>query len=151
MNKKIIILILAVFCIISTILVSVFGKVPEDNTRIAVESISFIDPTQKDNQCQLNENGTKIIYIERGTTQYQLHYVINPTDASEQEVYFELYSNSDVTEIATVSETGLITFYHEATVTVQIFSNTYDFKKDIVIIEFKGPGHTVVPDDDDPF
>lgn len=151
MNKKVIILILAVFCIISTILVSVFGKIPEDNARIAVESISFIDPTKEDNQCQVNENGTKIIYIERGITEYQLQYVINPTDASEQEVYFELYSNSNVAEIAKVSETGLITFYHEAAVTVQIFSNTYDFKKDIVIIDFKGPGHTVVPDDDDPF
>ena len=44
MNKKIVTLLLVIFSMIAAVIVSVFGKVPEDTTRVAVESISFIDP-----------------------------------------------------------------------------------------------------------
>lgn len=44
---------------IAAVIVSVFGKVPEDTTRVAVESISFIDPSKEDGQCAVNNDGEK--------------------------------------------------------------------------------------------
>lgn len=148
MNKKIVILILAIFCIIATIVMSVFGKIPEDTTRNAVESIEFVDPTKADGKCELNEDGEKIIYIERGTTEYQINYIINPTDASELDVYFEIINGK---QYASINETGFIVFEKEYTITVKIWSNYYDNKTDTVIIEFGGEITSVIPPTVDPF
>ncbi len=148
MNKKIIVMLVAVFSIMFVIVVSVFGKVPDAGNRIPVQSIMFVDDSTEDGFCQTNDKGEKIIYITRGTTEYQLKYLINPADATEQDVTFQIISGG---EYATVSETGVVTFSIEASVTIKIYSNMLDFKSDYVIIEFKGNTSTIIPDDEDPF
>jgi hypothetical protein len=148
MNKKIIVLILTVFCILATIIISVFGKVPEDTSRVPVSTIMFVDNTTEDGMCEVNEEGIKIILIEKGTTEYQLQYFINPSEATDQSVSFQIVSGI---EYASVSETGVITFYEQSSVTVKIYSNALDFKSDVVIIDFEGGNSTVIPDDDSPF
>lgn len=148
MNKKIIVLILSVFCILATIIISVFGKVPEDTSRVPVSAIMFVDNTTEDGMCEVNEEGIKIILIEKGTTEYQLQYFINPSEATDQSVSFQIVSGI---EYASVSETGVITFYEQSSVTVKIYSNPLDFKSDVVIIDFEGGNSTVIPDDDSPF
>ena len=135
MNKKIVTLIAAITCCLIILLVSILGAVPEETYRTAVESIEFTDASKVDGVCELTENDEKIIGIERGTTQYQLTYIINPTEATEKEVYFFLMCDESV---ATVTETGLITFFKEVTITAKIVSNYNDFKIDYVIIEFRG-------------
>ena len=148
MNKKIIVLILSIFCILATILVSVFGKVPEDSSRVPVSTIMFVDDSTEDGMCEVNEEGTKIIFIEKDTNEYQLQYFINPSEATDQSVSFQIISG---VEYASVSETGVITFYEQSSVTVRIYSNPLDFKSDVVIIDFKGGNTTIIPDDDSPF
>lgn len=148
MNKKIVVLILVIFCILATIVMSIFGKVPEDSSRTPVESIEFIDPTKTNNKCEINEDGDKIIYIEKGTVEYQVNYIINPSNASELTVYFEIINGK---EYASINETGLITFEKEYTVTVKIWSNYYDNKTDTVIIEFGGDNISIIPPTVDPF
>ena len=148
MNKKIIVLLIAVFSIMFVIVVSVLGKVPESDSRVSVDSIMFVDPSTEDGFCEVTEKGQKIIYITRGTTEYQLNYLINPTDATEQDVTFQVLTGQ---EHIAVSEEGLVTFYSEVSVTIKIYSNLLDFKSDVVIIEFKGNTSTVIPDEDDPF
>lgn len=138
MNKKIVTLILVIFSIIAAVVISVFGKVPEDTTRITVESISFIDPFKADLQCDVNNEGEKVILIPKGTTTYQLQYLINPSDATDQEVRFVVESGD---EHATVSETGLVTFNSEYMIRVRVFANVQDHMKfDTVIIDFSGGG-----------
>ena len=148
MNKKIVVLILFIFCLIATILISVYGKVPEDSSRTPVESIEFIDPTTDDGECKLNSSGEKIIEIETGTTEYQLNYKINPDYATEQNVTFVIINGA---EFATISETGLITFTSEYSITVRIYSNFYDNKTDVVIIDFVGEKGEVIDPTDNPF
>lgn len=148
MNKKIVFLLVAVFSILFVIIVSVFGKVPDNGSRVPVQSIIFVDNSTDDGFCKTNDNGEKIIYIQRGTAEYQLEYLINPEAASEKEVTFQIISGGDN---ASVDENGLITFNYEATITVKIYSNMIDFKSDIVIIEFKGNNSSVIPGEDDPF
>lgn len=135
MNKKTVSLILIVCCLLLIIVVSVLGKVPDDESRTPVESIEFIDSRNPDGLCKVNDEDKKIIELEVGTTEYQLEYRINPTTATEQEVYFFIMGDDS---IATVSEAGLVTFNKEASITVKIVSNYTDNKIDFVIIDFVG-------------
>ena len=135
MNKKVIVLITFITCCLLIVLVSVLGAVPEDSYRTPVSSIEFTDVSKVDGICELTNEGEKIIGIARGTVEYQLTYRINPTEATERDVYFFLMCDES---IATVNEDGLITFYKESTVTAKIVSNYLDFKIDYVIIEFRG-------------
>lgn len=148
MNKKIIVLLITVFSIIFVIAVSVFGKVPELDSRVPVQSIMFVDSSTEDGFCEVTEDGIKIIYLSRGTKEYQLEYLINPADATEQDVSFQILSGQ---EFASVTEDGLLTFSQEVPITVKIYSNLLDFKSDIVVIEFKGNTSTIIPDEEDPF
>ena len=135
MNKKVIVLITFITCCLLVVLVSVLGAVPEDSYRTPVTSIEFTDVNRADGVCELTNNNEKIIGIARGTKEYQLTYKINPTEATERDVYFFLMCDESV---ATVNEYGLITFHKENTVTAKIVSNYLDFKIDYVIIEFRG-------------
>ena len=148
MNKKIIVLILTVFCIAATLVISMFGKSPEDSSRIAVTSIMFVDSSTESGMCDVNDEGVKVISIDKGTTKYQLEYFINPSEATDQSVSFQIISGIEYAEI---SETGLITFYEQTSITVKIYSNPLDFKSDVVIIDFSGGNSTIIPDDDNPF
>lgn len=135
MNKKVIVLITFITCCLLIVLISTLGSVPRESYRTPVVSIEFTDITKDGGVCELTNDGEKIIGIARGTTEYQLTYRINPTEATQKEVYFFLMCDESV---ATVSETGLITFHKESTVTAKIVSNYSDFKIDYVIIEFRG-------------
>lgn len=135
MNKKTVSLILAVCCLSLIIIVSVLGKAPESSSKVSVESIEFVDSRNEDGLCKVNDENKKIISIPYGTETYQLEYVINPTEATEKDVYFFIMGDDS---IATVDEYGLITFHKETSITVKIVSNYTDNKTDFVIIEFTG-------------
>ena len=117
------------------IVISIIGKAPDDASRTAVESIEFVDSRNSDGLCKVNDENKKIIELEVGTTTYQLEYVINPTEATEKEVYFFIMGDES---IATVDDNGLVTFHKEASITVKIVSNYTDNKTDFVIIDFVG-------------
>ncbi|NLD26455.1 MAG: hypothetical protein GX661_03755 [Acholeplasmataceae bacterium] len=138
MNKKIVALFLFVFCIIAIVAIGVFGKIPDPPSSIAVEVISF-------KNYEYNDDGEKIIYIQRGKSTYQLEWEINPQDATDQTVSFVILSNETFVEI---NKEGLITFFQEVPITVKIQSNEKDKKEDTVIIEFIG---NTSSDEENPF
>jgi hypothetical protein len=135
MNKKVIILFTLITCCLLIIVVSIFGSLNMDTYRTSVEKIEFIDPTNENGECRLTANGEKIIGIERGTKQYQVSYKITPIDATDQTVDLFLLCDPSV---ATIDGNGVITFYKEVTITVQIVSNYLDYKMDYLMIEFVG-------------
>ena len=53
---------------LAVVAIGVFGKVPDPSSIIAVEEIAFLDRSrqEEDFECERNEDGEKIIYIERG-------------------------------------------------------------------------------------
>lgn len=144
MNKKIITLFLVVFCALSTIAISVWGKAPEGASRVAVEKIEFIDVSKENSECEKNDTGDKIILLERGTTSYQLEYLITPLYATDLSVTFLIISGKDN---ATIDEEGYINFIKEFGIIVRISSNLEDGKTDTVIIDFKGGNNQDIPDD----
>lgn len=129
MNKKIITLLLSIFCIITVVLISVLGKVPESSSRIKVESIEFVD-----SRIQLNESNEKYIFLDKGISEYQLKYKLNPEKPTDTDVTFAIISEA---EHANISKDGLITFNTEAQIIVRIWSNFLDNKTDTLIIDFK--------------
>ena len=135
MNKKTVSLILTVCCLLLIIIISVLGKVPENPSKVHVESIEFVDSRNEDGLCKVNSENKKIIEIPVGTTTYQLEYVLNPAEPTEKDVYFFVMGDES---IATVDENGLVTFHFEASITVKIVSNYTDNKTDFVVIEFTG-------------
>ena len=144
MNKKTVSLILIVCCLLLIIVISIIGKAPDDASRTGVESIEFVDSRNPDGLCKVNDENKKIIELEVGTLTYQLEYIINPTEASEKEVYFFIMGDES---IATVDKSGLITFHKEASITVKIVSNYTDNKNDFVIIDFVGNKGGEITDD----
>ena len=138
MNKKIVTLITAIFCCFIIVLVSLIGAISEDEYIIKVETIEFTDLTQIDGKCQLTEDGDKIIYIPYGTTEYQLTYIVNPSDATDLELKFTLQGVSE--DLVSIdSKTGLITFHKEvAAVTAKINNINENGQWDFVTIEFGG-------------
>lgn len=148
MNKKIVALFLFVFCIIAVVAIGVFGKVPDPASIIPVEKISFIDPSRHEEnfECELNEDGEKVIYIQRGNTEHQLYWRINPENATDQSVSFVKVANGDFFE---VDANGLVTFTKEVSITVKIQSNFKDLKSDVVNIEFIGKPSS--NEDENPF
>lgn len=142
MNKKIIVVFLFTFCVIATIAISVWGKIPDGGNRNAVESIEIIDKSTDSDKCNLNEDGEKIILLKRGTTTYKIEYVITPSDATELNVYFVIINGDNN---ATIDDEGNVTFKNEAGITVKVYSNLTDGKSDTVTIDFTGE---VTSDDD---
>lgn len=140
MNKKIVAFFLVIFCVIATVIIGIFGKIPDPASQISVESIRFLDRGRPDNnfEPQVNQDDEKLIRIERGNTTYQLEWRILPENATNKAVTFVILSGAAFIDI---SPTGLITFHQEQSVTIRIQSNLHDSKYDIIITEFIGsPG-----------
>lgn len=131
MNKKIIFLFLFICCILSTIAISVWGKVPESDGTIKVSQVEILDPTKEDQKCEINDEGNKIIIIkakEGETLQYQLLAIVHPEDATDQKLIYTIRGSG-----ATIDENGLITFTTLNSIRVLVRSN--NGQNDEVIIE----------------
>ena len=148
MYKIIVALFLFVFCVIAVVAIGVFGKVPDPASIIRVEEIYFIDPSrpEHDFECELNDDGEKVIYIQRGNKTHQLYWRIRPENATGQSVSFVKMANGDFFE---VEANGLITITEEVSITIKIQSNIKDLKSDIVNIEFIGRPSS--DEDENPF
>ena len=148
MNKKIVALFLFVFCVIAVVAIGVFGKVPDPASIIRVEEIYFIDPSrpEHDFECELNDDGEQVIYIQRGNKTHQLYWQTKPEKATDQSGRSVKMANGGFFE---VDDNGLITFTEEASMTIKIQSNIKDLKSDIVNIEFIGGPSS--DEDENPF
>lgn len=132
MNKKIIVIILFLFLILSVVMISLFGKQPkvDDPT---VENIYFVNDKAEEisileietNNLEKNEEGFYVIIV-------QLNYVIEPENVVNDELEFK-FVDSKTYEFASVSNTGLLTITLDElvplsfTVTVHCLDKTAPF------------------------
>ena len=114
MNKKTVIMLTAIICVVSVILVSIFGQVPNFQTNVLVKTIAiegYLDKNGKVIACEKNNAGENVIWldkIEAGETSIVLKWKINPDNASNPDVYFS--TGIDDGSIV-VSDQGIVTFY----------------------------------------
>lgn len=128
MNKKIVIIILVLVCMLSIIVIGIFGSaVVNRNSPVSVKDVTF-----KVDNGLYDSNGK--LYIELviddanpKLAPLQLKWVIGPDNATNKQVTFA----TDSPMVATVNNQGLITFSENitSTKTVIIFITTNDGSK----------------------
>lgn len=113
MNKKIIVLILFIFLLLSTIIISIFGKNP-DPPIIRVEQVTF---TPNNGDVYEYVDGVFIVTIDitdlskeddKYIVTYQMNTVVYPSDATNQVVNYSLYNSGDK-EVLHIDPTGMVT------------------------------------------
>ncbi len=116
MNKKIVIMLAAVVAVVSVILVSIIGQIPNYDTSVMVREIiieGYEDPFEGLVPCDVNANGDKIIWVDNVVpeeTMLQLRWTVSPDNAYNTEVRFSTGLDDGS---VTVSAQGLVIFHSE--------------------------------------
>ena len=114
MNKKLIVLILTVFMLLTTVIISIFGKQP-DPPVVHVETIEFYALETED--FEYTEEGILVVKIDiqalkksgdKYIIEYQLNYNIGPEDAANKMLHFNV-ENADYKKLVDITSTGLMT------------------------------------------
>lgn len=113
MNKKIVILIVIVECVLSILLIAVIGLAIEStHNEIECKEIYFTTAEGE----KLEDGAT--LEVERPDMGYQLHYLLEPGNTTDKAVTF----TSGNSAFATVNEVGYVTFIEDEAVSVTISS-----------------------------
>lgn len=132
MNKKIIVMILAVFMILSIVSIYVFNGYVSSKKPPRVEEVFFVDKDGNKidrisidiNDIEINKDGKYVIEV-------QLNYVINPSDSLDPRLQFKIYNVGDTSkleEVVNCSNEGLITITLDSLVslTIPIVATCFD-------------------------
>ena len=105
MNKKIVIIITLIECVLAVLFISIFGQAIYSVNVKDVSEVYFVDENG-----QRYEDGEMIeITLTNDKPTYQLSWVVMPEDAANKDVSFTLSSY----DIAEVSDKGLISFFDD--------------------------------------
>ena len=111
MNKKIVILVVIVECILAILLISVLGKAIESLYReVDCQRVNF---TTADGE--ILEDGA-VVQVDRPDRGYQLYYTLYPDNTTDKAVTF----TSSKPDVVTVSETGYVNFDIDTDVVITI-------------------------------
>jgi hypothetical protein len=113
MNKKIVVIVVIVECVLAILMVSLLGAAIENaHKAVKCTEIYFVD---KDGNKLGND---AVIYVELKSTQrgYQLEYVIEPDNTADKTVQFE----SSEPDKVSVTSTGYVDFYEDVQVTITV-------------------------------
>ncbi|MBR1747895.1 MAG: hypothetical protein IJ735_06785 [Clostridia bacterium] len=132
MNKKIVILVVLVECVLAILLISVLGNAIESYfNEIGARDVYFVDAEGN----RLEDGAT--ISVERTDLGYQLQWVILPDDTTDTEVKF----TSTKAEV-TVDATGYVTFDRDVDVVITV-STKNGKTSNIHLVPKKETGGTV--------
>lgn len=125
MNKKIVILIVVIECVLAIFLAGIWGRTVESLfSKVTCSDIYFVD----ENGQRYEENAVievELEYDDEGVATYKLNYVIEPADISNSQVTF--YTNDPV--YVTVSVSGVVYFYKSVHVDITIMAADGSGKK----------------------
>ena len=127
MNKKIVFMIVLIECFLAVLLIGVFGQAIFDAmSRKSITEIYFA-----------YEDGTKVedninleVELSDSMRDVQLYWVIVPDDASDQTVKF----TSSKPDVAIVSESGLVTFFEDESVTITVQTLDGSNQTDTIVV-----------------
>ena len=111
MNKKIVVLVVVVECIVAILMIGVIGiAIEASNREILCQEIYFINADG-----EIYDNGA-IVEVERPDKGFQLYYKMNPENTTDKSVTFSSSKPDDVE----VSESGYVNFFIDTDVTITI-------------------------------
>lgn len=116
MNKKTLILVVLVECILAILLISIFGKAIESlYQKTLCTEIYFVD----ENGERIEEDALIVVDISDSNLDYQLNWVIKPDDATVKDVKF----TASPSKYALIDKHGKLTFLQEnVSITVVIMA-----------------------------
>ena len=127
MSKKIVFLIVLIECILAVLLIGVFGGAIF--SAINKKPVTDLYFTDKDG-VKIEDNINLEVELTDSNIDVQLYWVVIPDDASEQKVSF----TSSKPDVAIVSESGLVTFFEDESVTITVQALDGSNKTDTIII-----------------
>lgn len=127
MNKKIVFMVVLIECFLAVLLIGVFGQAIFD--AMSRKSITEIYFSYEDGT-KIEDNINLEVELSDSMLDVQLYWVIVPDDASEQKVQFIC----DKPDVAVVSESGLITFFEEKSVTITVQALDGSGQKDTIVV-----------------
>ena len=111
MNKKVMILIVVIECVLAVLLIGVIGLAIETAYKdVTCQGVYF---TTEDGEILSEESVVEVARPDKG---YQLHYGFDPEDTTDKTVK---YSTSKPEKV-TVNETGYVTFIEDTDVVITI-------------------------------
>ena len=136
MNKKIVILIVIVECILAILLIGIIGKAIEtyfnaiqadevyfttsDGTKLTAGMKYF----EKTDTIEMDENNIEdniiVIVVARWDRGYQLHWDVKPDNTSDKSVTFMAEANTEEDIEVSVNETGFVFFEDKVNATITI-------------------------------
>ena len=126
MNRKVVIIVVLVECILAVLLISFFGQAIFNNIRnVPANEVYFV-----------NQDGVKIeeeaieVELSDSKLSYQLYWKIEPEKVTDKSVEFI----SSKPDFVTVSKTGLVTFYVETDVSITIRTLDGSNKSDTIVL-----------------
>lgn len=126
MNRKVVIIVVLVECILAVLLISFFGQAIFNNIRnVPSNEVYFV-----------NQDGVKIeeeaieVELSDSKLSYQLYWKIEPEKVTDKSVEFI----SSKPDFVTVSKTGLVTFYVETDVSITIRTLDGSNKSDTIVL-----------------
>ena len=114
MNKKIVVIVVIVECVLAVLMVSLLGAAIENaHKETKATAVYFTDA----DYVKLLDGRIIDVDLSHGEIGYQLYYVVSPDNTTDKTVVFE----SSEPEAVIVSPTGYVTFIDpEVTVTITI-------------------------------
>ena len=126
MNRKVVIIVVLVECILAVLLISFFGQAIFNNiNNVPANEVYFV-----------NQDGVKIeektieVELSDSKLSYQLYWKIEPEKVTDKSVEFI----SSKPDFVTVSKTGLVTFYVETDVSITIRTLDGSNKSDTIVL-----------------
>ena len=129
MNKKIVVIVIIVECILAVLLVSFFGKAIENfRKQTLVQDIYFTD----ENGVKIEDEQVLIVEITDSNSSVKLHYMIVSEKAAEKTVEF---SSSHPSVL--VDSTGVVTFLDRVSVEIIVRATDGSEKYDSIRLAIK--------------
>jgi hypothetical protein len=147
MNKKIMIILVLLFSIVSILLIAVWGTLPENANQIQLESLIIVDYDEE------NPDGDKFIDVsDRINEQNNIYVISYSTNPSNAYVSLIATASSDQVVLQTDSYSNQVRVIYDLNaiqdkpmITIRITDqNTQHY--DEVTLWFKTPGVIIVPD-----
>ena len=137
MNKKVMILIVFVECVLAILLIAVLGKAVESyNYEVGAQEIYFKTAAAGERL----ENG-ETVQLDRTDRGYQLYYEILPSDTSDKTVTFR----SSKPDSVVVDQTGYVTFFDDVDVSITVTTKNGK-SATVVLVPKRATSGTVVID-----
>lgn len=130
MNKKIVVIVVIVECILAVLMVSLLGVAIENaHKETKCTDVYFTNADYE----KLRDDYSITVDTSHGNIDYQLYWVVSPDNTTDKSVVFE----SSEPDKVLVSPTGRVTFIEDVTVVITVTTTDGSNRSDSITLRHK--------------